>query len=1165
MSELVWIAVPNGIGVDGTSARLRVLISPRLTTATLAEAGLQNWPPSELSGARLEVEFKVEGNAAPLPPVLITPPHILADDGVWNHFFGKGIVVRPVETRGRRSVKAVQVEPTSDLADKVSEAFVRAASTPVQDDLDVNEELERVVVSNLQTEWAQDLRPVSRRPPVIDRVAEPPDFHRVMAMLREHPVVLKSLGLIFEVDIPVAAIPFAGDARSMRVICKDAPDFIPQITSPWTSYGPDFRPASSPGISSGMVTLTDDRTPNSDNGWKIVTFDVENGAERLRQAARKLAGGTDEAAQPAPRVTMPTLRSAGMMLVKKGRADDFASRRRAAVENASRGSLGDVVLGADDLVIGYRLDVRDTASKNWQSLHQRRASYRVGDASDEIVIAGRDVVEEGHLKHNAAVDDGGDMLRADEVIGRWDGWGLSVARPAFDAPDNARPKQRSVDNVPFRFSWDFAPLEGSLPRLRFSHSYSFRARVADISGGGLAFDDPSAERCFTDRVPYLRYEPIASPEITVPGVRRANARVGPSETAHEVVIRSDGDMNVKAFAAANPGYGIHNTRDLGPPRSSLTLAEQHGILDDLQSDDAWERVQAAIDGAGNGGGTTLPDAAAQGVRVFVRRDATGFSAPSTDRPWTGQWPDLVSKRVELQERASGLPATISWQNGAGPQDLIVALPPAAQVTLDLSSFPIGEMMAHFALQPIPGASVDAFAAGRHPLVTPATTVTFTHAVRMPLKHPVGKLAAERNHGDTFATLVADTPRLGTDPDSTAQIDIEANWTEFSDDQTFPQAKIPVQSILLERGDTDFSVPIRHEFSDTKHRTIVYEATALSRFRSYFDAAEPPERFVAKGSVGENSVTVLNSARPPAPIVLSARPSFLWEESVDHNIGTIVKRRLGGRIRIELQRPWFQTGEGEKLAVIVWPSAERPPEAAWSFLSRVGADPIWQTALPTAWPRPVDFSGLSGEGRTVKLKEIFSEVLALPFEPWFQDNRWYADIVLKDIAASSYCPFVRLAVSRYQPESLSDDVIDLRLSPVVMTEMIQLYPDREIVVTRSPENITVAINGLGPIAPRLNRVDVFLESSTAESVALSAHATSPTDTPAWRPVSNGVQHVDLGSGSVSFSLPTDLDFLRLRIREVELIGPDDVSVSVRAGTADELSERVIFTDIVPLSV
>ncbi|WP_275786240.1 hypothetical protein [Pararhizobium gei] len=1164
MSELVWIAVPNGFLADGSSARLRVLISPRLTTTNLAEAGLANWPPPEISGARLEVEFRTDGNTPPMPPLIISPPHIVAEDGVWDRFFGGGIAVKPTGLREKRQVKDLQIVPTADLADRVSHAFVQAASMPVHADLDVNPELEIAVTSNLQKDWLQDPEPVLKRPSTAVGVPEPADFHRVLALLREHPAVLKSLGLIFEIDIPAAAIPRDGSAPSLRVTCADAPNFLPQIASPWTLYGPDFRPASSSTISSGMVMLTDDRVANGDKGWRIVTFDVDNGVERLRQAARKLDNGAGEAGLPTPRVTMPTLRSAGMMLVKKGRADDFANRRRAAAENAARASLEDVVLGADDLVIGYRIDVRDTASKGWQSLHQRRASYRVGGSSDESAVAGGAIVEEGHLKHNAAVDDGGDMLRADEVVARWDGWGLSVPRPAFDASEGARTSGRRIDNVPFQFSWDFAPVAGSLPRLRFSHSYSFRARVADVAGGGLSLDDPAAERCFTDRVPYLRYEPIASPEVTVPGEAPENGRLGPSETAHVVVIRSDRGMTVAAFAAANPGYGTHSRRNLGPPRASLALAEQHGALDDLDSEDVWERVHSAIAAAGRGAESTLPDVAAQGVRVFVRRDTGGFAAPSSDRPWTGQWPNTVSKRVELQERAAGQPATIGWQNGEGPQHLVVALPPAAQVTLDLSSFPVGEMMAHFALQPIPGASVDAFAAGRHPLVTPATAVTFTHAVRKPLRDPVGKLTAHRNPGETFTTLVADTPRLGVDPDSTAQVDIEATWTEFSDDQRVLQAAIPVQSVLLSRQDADFGVPIRHAFGDTKHRVIAYEATAVSRFRGYFDASEAPERFVARGSIGQSRVSIPSSVRPPAPILLSTRPSFLWEESGDTASGTIVRRRLGGRIRIELQRPWFQTGEGEKLAVIVWPNSESPPPLAFGFLSRVGADPIWRTDLPLAWLGPADFAGLSGEGGSVRLDEISDTVVALPFEPWFHDNRWYADVILKNIANLSYCPFVQLAVCRYQPESVVDDRSDRRLSPVVLTDMVQLYPDREVTVTRSSGRITVGVDGLGPIAPRRNRVDVILETSATQSAALTAHATSPMDAPAWQPVLNGIQHIELGGGTISLPLPMDQEFLRLRIREVELIGGPGASFPAQTGTADELTERVVFTDIVPLT-
>ena len=87
--------------------------------------------------------------------------------------------------------------------------------------------------------------------------------------------------------------------------------------------------------------------------------------------------------------------------------------------------------------------------------------------------------------------------------------------------------------MPYQFRWTHTVPDGTLPRLRFARVYQMRARVADLAGGGFDVADPRADRCFTDPVTYLRYEPLLSPEL---GMTADAGALAPGEAVDRVVI-----------------------------------------------------------------------------------------------------------------------------------------------------------------------------------------------------------------------------------------------------------------------------------------------------------------------------------------------------------------------------------------------------------------------------------------------------------------------------------------------------------------------------------------------------------------------------------------------------------------------------------------------------
>src|SRR6185312_688636 len=240
----------------------------------------------------------------------------------------------------------------------------------------------------------------------------------------------------------------------------------------------------------------------------------------------------------------------------------------------------------------------------------------------------------------------------------------------------------------------------------------------------------------------------------------------------------------------------------------------------------------------------------------------------------------------------------------------------------------------------------------------------------------------------------------------------------------------------------------------------------------------------------------------------------------------------------------------------------PPDSVATLVTEAGRDPIWDTPGPERWPTGSAFSGAVADAAALPVVETGAAVLAVPFAPWFDGDRWCADVELPGIAASSYAPFVRLAVARYQPESIADH----HLSPIVRTEMIQLLPDRTLTVSQVGEAVRVQLAGIGPAGPRANRVDVVLEQCDAPGVDATTVELSALgavgEVPVWTPVPGSTAQTELGAAPVELPLPAGLGALRLRLREVEQIGGESVPPP-QVTTPGELSERVVFADTVDL--
>lgn len=390
-------------------------------------------------------------------------------------------------------------------------------------------------------------------------------------------------------------------------------------------------------------------------------------------------------------------------------------------------------------------------------------------------------------------------------------------------------------------------------------------------------------------------------------------------------------------------------------------------------------------------------------------------------------------------------------------------------------------------------------------LTPGENVTLVHAVPRPVQAP--RPTSLRLHRPAGSTLAAFTGGLAVHGPSTQQVSATVRWTDLVDDLTLdgpversagaagfttavrPQEEVvPVwavdQAINLPGWEDVLLHGTTHALPDTKHHRAFYRFRASTRFSEYFapalltpDAANPLDDGTSVVSE-EVEISVPSTVRPDEPKVHSVLPLFRWGEGEEPEQPFGRRRTRGTGVRIYLERPWNSSGDGELLAVLLTPTGndtsgyptQPNPAEGFPFVSQWGNDPIWNApgvqrravsiielddalsllhiddrveagrpvAPPAALPLPLGVPAPGGP-ETVP-------VLAVGYRPQYNAERqlWYVDIAFD--ARATFWPFVRLAVARYQPES----VAGAHLSTPVRLDFVQLAPERTASVSRTDD-------------------------------------------------------------------------------------------------------------------
>jgi hypothetical protein len=405
--------------------------------------------------------------------------------------------------------------------------------------------------------------------------------------------------------------------------------------------------------------------------------------------------------------------------------------------------------------------------------------------------------------------------------------------------------------------------------------------------------------------------------------------------------------------------------------------------------------------------------------------------------------------------------------------------------------------------------------GVHWMITPYRSLVLVHATQQPVCTPVlQKVSAPRTAGQTFTDLDGSVRLHGP---STGKFEVVAEWHEWFDDpqQPRPVRKADARHARRDPADREprqrvhagqrrqrgaggtghrparqrrqahtrqparvrrYQVPpgaLPHRGDDALSRVPAGSAVCAARpdhapgARGAGDegAARRRQRPGHRGALRRGRRHAQRHARAQHPGPRGAargvqRAHLPLVANVGPNVVAQSSTRYGNGLRVYLERPWFSSGDGELLGVVLLSDGAKfdaIPEDMMPFVTQWGLDPLFDTTLPKEMCKASDFSARVAS-ETLPLLENNASVHVVGHRVQWDDARklWYCDIEL-DAGWRTYMPFVRLALVRYQPHAIGG----MKLSRVTLAEFAQVLPRRSVTVQRAAQVQTVKVRGPVP--------------------------------------------------------------------------------------------------------
>ncbi len=1104
MSTISLVTLPRGrvAGAAGKRLRWAVYFSMRLDADTSGRTTLAAFPaladwPALLASATFAVEVAADDAASGVHCEV--RPAEPADSRLWQRLFPPALPVHPFADGSEAKeqvVRAVRSDTVVRMAGSVLQAVresgERSETARARLTAFANCRMSGAAVplEKLAREWPADpLEQFGLLHSAVEANAiepgdetKPTDFHRALSAVQEYPALLRKLGLTidFESELAGVEIPVTGKIRTIATI--DAAGLA--LTSPWTAYetqsfetasldafharrapdAPDSR------VAAGMVVLGHEDV-------LLSQLNTSHAVLSLGEFARKVTANDGTELPP----EFPAQFTSGVALLDPRGPEEIRQSiaRRNDIEpllfgtRATRASgRADVVLYADDIVLGYRVDVC-ADGKPWRSLCARSVSL-----SHAGTTLGAAIVDEGYVAPaaNRSETDKLVVSKVHSALFDWDGWSLVVPRPgkSLDERGAASPAT-TLEDPNFPLHADFRVPPGSLEPLRYGTRYRFRARVVDLSGASLSgaeadaiVGEASGARFVSDSIDSARYEPIAAP-LVVPA----------TEPGH-----GEGDA---LFAVGNETLdgGPKKTTKIyiAPPRASLATVERHGALDEMSHEQSYRYIsshQQAFPTQHD------PHAFAQLLSNRLRQlkipylsDPLAYGVVFLDLPGArGPVGPVAFPREHGERYTVGL--TLEPLNpGAKPRapklagsDVTVYLPAGETHSVRLLCVPLQDKLAQLA-NAVDRANAHTATheklyarvlAGEAPFISPPLALDLVHAVQRPVAAPTfGTPALTRALGSRGATL-ADAGFRVHEP-STARVDFVATWRDFVEADVGWLHRLGRQTAFgvdVKDGDENplLEADTAHAFPDRRFHAVAYEAIATSRYRDFYTSDNPSDYTITSTS---SAVGALATAAPAEPEPAYAVPTFRWSTASRRRPFRVQRKRLAGGLRIYMQRSWFSSGNDERLGLVLAPDANGPVDPTLEpFVTTWGTNPIKPSQPLPTYPGADDLTDTRHEVLPFAVPAEWTDgqasggeiaVASYRVEQEPRRKLLYCDIELDP--RGGFLPMVQLALLRHQPNALPG----AELSRCVRVDSALLLPERSLTVERSGDRIAIVLVGV----------------------------------------------------------------------------------------------------------
>jgi hypothetical protein len=1012
------------------------------------------------------------------------------------------------------------------------------------------------------------------------------EFHKTVAGLFSLPLLSRHLGLVIDFELDIGSAKPPDGSGKVKIVPKwnsNSTVVARNDVSPWTAYDLTAgvfqarRKGPESDVLNGYLPIGPPLVPGPAKYYLEQRDALAEAIKLLGQIVAAIENEDERLHVTPPRALAIALLKVDLDTSLKQSMKDSQDR----LKSLQSGSGADIMLFADDLIRGYRMDINRMGT--WRSLHSRNGDYN---------FLNREVIEklgqdEGWVAKSAVrvgtEENLPDRLAVHDVVSKWEGWSLAAPKPGAplpSKPDSPKPEPPRPEKELSTYKVRFSAAEHSLPSLRFGEQYLVRVRLADLAGNGPALTDPFGDNrdVVSQPITFFRYDAIPSPDV----IPRSDLSSAPGENAITLVIRSN--YNTRCSQTSE--------RFIAPPRTAEIMAEMHGKFDRNFRVDAshhstiknHDKDSPAVEPDDEYDVPYLSDPIASAAILRNLPGAEEFTFTEFTIP--NEWPKVKAWRLQVLEHPdTKVPA----------DDFLPVFKPPVKIAPDLilkvflpkavvASFPLTSRITETDLKlmglwneveqtsPSPDFTRNVLE-GKNPLFTPAKTLRLVHAVQQPLFEPrfSGDLVdisvpqlqrrnlsdaecikVRREPNSTYATLNADVRMPGL---SAETYKINGSWLEAKDDgKTFQLVKLNAVAFggTLDNVDHKLSIEGRHEFNDTKHREITYEVSAKTRFEQYLSV--PPGAPLTRES-RRVRIHVPNSAVPPPPEIQYIVPTFGWEPQ-QTTTTTVTKRRRGGGLRVYLNHRWYETGTDEQLGVRVAIGSDDVEEDDLQ-VSRWGRDPISSVTGPGTLLSEAALKGDNADRE--ELAEGARRVAVVGYAVRYdqQRNLWFCDLEIDP--GRAYFPFIRFALTRFQPYSLKN----FSCSPTVVSDFCQLAPDRTISFRR--DLISAPFRRI----ENLRLTGQALVSTNEVTLTLERGRRNESGEVRWEQAKNPVklQFVNAGGGAwtldqfvlrpdQTFDPQLDDSLLRLVVKEYENIVDDTV-----AGSDTTTIARLVYADTV----